>query len=163
MKILSMPAGGLGSHYLYKEGEINTALTGGFSITDYTLQPALGVNANGVTFNATSMTVAANNISDNAAIVGTAIKVDLTNYNTITVTYEVNGITSSITYDCSGITGSRYIAIAAYNQTYVSATKTLYVGVSNNKTNSMTEGTNVTGTFTNASALSFNIKEIVLA
>ena len=129
---------GLSSKFIYKDGVVNTALCGGLTGSGYTFKSGYSVAGNTVTFNANNIVISASDWSNNTSIIGTVNTVNLTNVNTIIVTYIYGGVTRTITYSTSSLTGSYYISFGVSNNQY--GNKDAWLAVSVGKTNTYDEG-----------------------
>lgn len=118
--------------YIYKDGTVNTALTGGLTDSGYSLKSGIGVSGNAV-YNANDITLTAGFWSSNGYGLGTVIPVDLTNVNAVKMTYIYNGVTKVMTLPVSGVTGSKYIYFAVWDNQWGACY--VGVGVKDTKTN----------------------------
>lgn len=102
----SIPCGFQSSPYLFNEGAVNEALTGGFGASGYTF-----TNSDGSAGTIVSGTVGDNLAVTNNAVLGTEKAIDLTKYNTLYI--QANGINSvSSTYGSIFITTSKALRVS---------------------------------------------------
>ena len=120
------------SKYIYKDGVVNTALSGGLTASGYTLKSNIGVNGN-ASFNANDITITASFWSSNGYGLGTGIPVDLTRVNSVKLTYEYNNTSRTMVLNTSNLTGSYYLYFAIWDNQW--GANYVGIGAGSTKTN----------------------------